>query len=100
MGVYRFGGRDNFIVCGIQLAIADIVPDGACEQEIILGHDPHLTAQAFDGHFFYIKPVDTDDALLHVIKTADQIDNGGFARSRRPDQSDGLSGLYVKAHIV
>ena len=100
MGIHRFGSSYDFIIRCVKLSIADVVPDGAGEQEVVLGHDAHLPPQAFDGNLLHVMAVDVHMALLNVVKTADQIDDGGFSGSGRSHQRDGFAGTDVKAHIV
>ena len=100
VGVYRFGGGHDFLIRCIQLSVADVVPDGAGEQEIILGHDAHLPPQAFDGNLLHVMAVDVHMALLNVVKTAYEIDDGGFSGSGGAYKGDGLSGTNAKAHVV
>ncbi len=44
--------------------------------------------------------VDADGTLLHVVKTADEIDDGGFARTGGSHQGDGFTGGDGEAHVV
>ena len=100
MGVYRFRSGDDFIIRGIQLPIADIILDCSRKQEIVLGHDTHLMPQAFNGYLTDIMAVNIDMALLDIIETADQINNGGFTRTCRAYQSNGFSRTDMEAHLI
>ena len=46
-----FGCPDNFFIRGVQLAVTDVIFDGAGKEEIVLRHNPHLGAQAFYTYF-------------------------------------------------
>ena len=45
-------------VGGVGAAEGDVLPDGAAEQESLLGHDPHLRAQRLRGHRTQVVAVD------------------------------------------
>ena len=48
----------------------------------------------------HIHPVHQHGALLHIVKAADQIDEGRLARAARPDESHHLPGRHVHRHIA
>ena len=101
MGVDRFCCGDNFLVRCVQFSIADIIFDRAAEQEIILRHNTHLSAQTLDRHAFHIDPVDQHSALLHIIKTADQVYDRRFPGAGAPTSDQIVSPWSdIKADVV
>ena len=45
-------------------------------------------------------PVNHDTSALHIIETADQRDDGGFAGTGRADKCNGFAGADIKADIA
>lgn len=62
MGAYSFRRSDDLFVRGFPVAVADIVHDGAREDEAVLHHDAHLGPQGADGHSGNICSVYQDPA--------------------------------------
>ena len=50
VGADGLGGLYDLLVGGVQAAVADIVHDGAGEDEAVLEHDAHLAAQGVEGY--------------------------------------------------
>ena len=58
----------DFLFRGGQFAVADVVSDGAGENEAVLHHDPHLGTEGVDGHIRDILAVNEDTAAVHVVE--------------------------------
>ena len=60
----------------------------------------NLVAQLLLGNLSYIHSVDGNAALRNVIKTRNQVNEGGFARTGRADKGCGLSGFCRKGDML
>ena len=95
-----FGRLDDLLVRGGAVAVADVVHDGAGEDEAVLHHDAHLGAQGVQGHLRDIYAVYGDPAASDVVETAQQVDDGGLARAGGSHDGEGFAGHGGEAHVV
>jgi hypothetical protein len=49
---------------------------------------------------FYVDVIDSDGALDSVVETRNEVDEGGFARARLSDKSDGLAFVDSEVDIA
>jgi hypothetical protein len=49
---------------------------------------------------FYVDAIDSDGALDSVVETRNEVDEGGFARARLSDKSDGLAFVDSEVDIA
>ena len=86
-------GRLHLIPTGLRSAIGDVVPNGAGEDHWCLGHQGHAFAQGLQGPLGQGHPFQGDLALLRIVKTHDQVKQGGFTRARwrRDDKQDSVA---------
>lgn len=101
----RVGARQlrrsrHLCVGGVQFAVADVLTHVAGEDERVLQHDAHLPAQAFQRHGTHIVAVDRHRAFGDVVETRQQVDDRGFAGTRRTDQRDRLAWLDMQVDQV
>ena len=70
--------RSNFhhLLTGIRHSKSDIVSNGSAEQDRILQNDTYMTAQAIQVIVSDIASVKFDTALIHIVKTIDQVHDG------------------------
>ena len=85
------GRRDHFCLAGVGASVADVVHHGVAEEERILQHDADLLAQAVERHGAHVHTVDRHLPGRHVVEARQQVDQRRLARTRRPDDGDGLS---------
>jgi len=64
IGVGQHRGGDHVSISGVQLAVTDVVHDGAAEQVGVLQHDAKLPAQVFLLDVADILAVDQDAAAV------------------------------------
>jgi hypothetical protein len=70
--VHLFGGALHPLARDPLGAQADVVADGAAEQERILQHHAAAAAQLLQVHLAHVHAVDAHCALLHVVKAQQQ----------------------------
>ena len=95
-----FRRRDAFLVRGVQTAVADIVHDGAGEDEGVLLHDAHLPPQGAEGDALEVVAVNAHGPFRYVIEAGEQVHDGAFAGAGGTHQGDGLARLHVEAHMM
>ncbi len=100
VGADGFCGFHNFFVRGVKPAVADILLDGAGEEKIVLRHDAHIAAQTFQSNVPHIYPVNQHMPARGVVKTANQVDNGGLAGAGGSHQRDGFPGRNMKVYML
>ena len=100
MRVHGLGGLNDFLVGRVQLAVADVVHDGAGEDEAVLHHDAHLLAQRAQLHVAHVVPVQQHRAASHVVEPTDQVDHGALARAGGADERNRLPGLHGEGYVL
>ena len=96
----RSAGRHRHLVIGrFRAGIADVVGDGAGEQEGHLRHDAELAAIGVQVRADVV-PVDQELPALELIEAGDQLAQRRLARAGVPDQRHGLAGADVKREMV
>ena len=90
----------DFLFCGIRFSHNDIVTNGARFQPGLLQHHAIGTAQTFSCHIPDIHAFYQNTALIHVIKTHQQIDNRGFSTAGGTNNSHPLSRFYRQVKIL
>ena len=92
MRVCRLCRRNHFLVGGIRLAHADIIPHSSGGEPCLLQNHAEILAQTCPRHGSDIRAVHTDCTAVDIIKPHQQIDQRGFAASGRPDNCHTLPG--------
>src|ERR687898_2736008 len=96
VGVGCFGGLDDLLRRGVQLAVRDVLLDGGAEEDRVLEDDPDLLAQGLEFVVLYVSPIDPDGAASGFVEAEDQADQGRLAGSRSADQRYPLAGKDVE----
>ena len=91
---------DDLLIRGVQAAVADVIHDGAGENEAILQHDTHLRAQRVQRYLGDIVPVDEHPAGIDVVETRDEVDDRRFAGTRGTDKRDGLARFHIEIEVL
>src|SRR5690606_17873752 len=81
-------GLHNLFVAGVGAAVTDVFTDAAVEQRRFLRHHGDLFSQAVLADAADALAVDQDAALLGVIQTLDQVDEGRLACARGAYDAD------------
>ena len=81
-------GFGHLGVTGVGAGEADVVADGAVEQEGLLGHNAELPSQRLQLHGAQIHPVDPHRALAGVVEAHRQLGDRGLAGSGGPDDGE------------
>ena len=79
VGVGQAGSLLHLSGGGFGYAVADVLGDGAGEEEGFLRNDAHLAVQGFLGDGAHVDAVDDDCAFGDFVKAGDQVGDGGFA---------------------
>ncbi|MNV84312.1 hypothetical protein D3C71_1781750 [compost metagenome] len=93
------GGDDLFVGC-IVPADGNVVFNGSREQERFLTDIGYAFTQTGKGNIAQIHAVDFDRAVLWIVKTHHEIDDGGLAAAGRPDQSGHLAALEDYTYVL
>src|SRR5215218_9672954 len=81
-------------------AVADVLRDGAREQERLLEHDPDVRPQVLAGELCHVPAVDKDPPFHRVVEARYQARYRRFAGSRRADERDRHAGIDHEVHVV
>ena len=100
MRAHGLCGGDDLLIRGIQAAVADVIHDGAGENEAVLQHNAHLRAQRVQRHLGDVVPIDEHPAGIDVIKARDEVDDRRFAGACGADERDGLARLYIEIEVL
>ena len=79
---------------------ADVVEDGAAEEERLLRHDGQLLAQRALRDVAHVVAVDEDLARLRVVEAGEQLDDCGLAGAGGADERDGPAGRDDQVDVV
>ncbi len=85
---------------GVKPPVADIFHDGGAEQVGVLEHDPHLAAQAGDGHVANIEAVHEHFPVRHIEEAGQQPDDRALAGTCFANQGDALSWRGVQRDVI
>ncbi len=70
------------------------------QQRGILGDHPDLAAQALLRHFSNILTVNQDTTAVEVVQAQQQVHQGGFTRTGRPNQANFFSGFDGQVQAI
>ena len=91
VGADRLRRADDFLAACAWSPEFDVVGNGAAEQIRLLRHHNHIARELLTREISKIDPVELDLALRDVVKTRDELRDGRLARTRLPDECDGLA---------
>ena len=100
VGIGGPGGGDDFILGGAGPAVADVLGDGAGEEDVVLHDDSDLAADGLDvvgGDGFV---VDEDFAGGGIVEAGEEGDDGAFAGAAGADEGDHFAGLDGEVDVV
>jgi len=87
-----FGGVFDFSVSDMGAAEADVLRDGAGEEEAVLRHDTEAAAKQVEVLIADIDAVDEHGAGLDIVKAHHERGDGGLAGAGVADDGGGLVG--------
>ena len=96
----RVGGRGDLGVGGVGAAVAEVVGQGAGEQEGVLQHHGDLLVQPVLGGVGHRVSVEQDLAGGGAVEAADQGQEGRLAGAVVTEQGDPLAGVMVRSMSV
>ena len=88
----RWGGLADPFRGGPRSSVGDVVGHRVVEGHQVLGHQPDLIAKARQGDLPEIEAVDEDASGVRIIKTGDQVGQGGLADPFGSDEGDPVAG--------
>ena len=100
VGIRQLRSGTDLLVRGVQLAVADVVGNGAGEEMGVLKHDAQGAAQALLADVPHVDPVVGDEAALDLIEAVDEVGNGGLSRTGGAHEGDLLPRLGVERDAV
>ena len=96
----RRAARSTSSIGRLRVAEADVIGDGAGEEEGVLRHQADLAVQRALGDPAHVDPVDAHRAGGDVVKAGDQVADGGLAGAGRADQCHRLPWRDGQAQVV
>ncbi len=87
-------------ICGLQTAVTDVFHDRTGEEVRILQHDAERTPQIRLVDLLHIDAVIAELAVGNLIKTIDEVRNGGLSGTGGAHQSDLLTGLCMNGNVM
>ena len=94
------GRGGDLAIAGLGVSVADVLGDGAAEQEGLLGDVGEARAEALHPDVAQVVAVDQDPARGGVVEAGDEVDHGGLAGSRGSNERDGLAGFGGDGHVL
>ena len=84
---------------GVLLAPAEVVQDGAGEEDVLLQHHRHLLAQGLQVVGPHVLAAHGHGAAVHVVEPADEADQAALTAAGTPHDADGLPSLDVQVDV-
>ena len=84
---------------GVLLAPAEVVQDGAGEEDVLLQHHRHLLAQGLQVVGPHVLAAHGHGAAVHVVEPADEADQAALTAAGAPHDADGLPGPDVQVDV-
>ena len=80
----------------LSVSIANVVEDGASEQDGFLWHQRNLSIPTVEGHVPQISSVDGQAPFYWIVEPMQQIDHRGFPGTGWPDEGDQFTRFRLK----
>ena len=101
----EFAGVDDLLVGGVGVTPAQIIPDGAGEQHVLLEHHGHVVPECLQVVLPHVHTAYLDGAFAHIVQPGNQLHQGGFGRTgTAQDTYSGAAGnvqVYIlQGHIL
>ena len=96
---HRLDGLVDLGVGGRGPGEGQVVPDGAREEERLLGHHAELAAKRIEGHPLDVVAVDAHLARRRVVEAGDELGQRGLPGSGGAHEGDGLSRRDAQVHV-
>ena len=87
---------DHLFIGGIGVAPAQVVLDGAGEEDVLLQHHGHGVAQRFKVVLAHVHAADQHAALGDIVEAGDELHQRRFGRARAAEYAHHLAGLDVE----
>ena len=100
IGIRQPGCFHAFFIGCLESPVAQVFHYGIGEEECILQDDPQLPAEICFRNVANVVSIDRDTALVYLIESRQQIDNGGLSGACRTHQGDRLAGFRFETHIA
>ena len=78
----------NVVVGGLERSVADVVGDGAREEERVLEHDPEVARSDAECQVAEVDAVDEHGPARRVVEAWDEVDDRRLAGAGRPDDGE------------
>ena len=91
---------DNFLICRIEPAVADVFHDGSLEQPRILQDHTEGIAQLSAVEVFDVVVVQQNGSAVDIVEAHQQFDHRRLSGSGRADDRGFLARFYFGAEIV
>src|SRR6266853_2156873 len=99
VGVRRLRGGHDLLRRRSQLAVPDVVADGAREEPGVLQHHPEYAAHVVAADVARVDAIQGDAPAVDLVEAHQQVHERGFAGSRWADDRDRLPRLRVETEI-
>lgn len=100
VGIGQFGGGDAIVVCGLRIAVTDVLHDGVGKKVDVLKHDAEGASQVVFADVFDVDAVIENGAVVDVVKPVDEVCNGGFTGSCSANEGNFLPRFGVEGDVV
>ena len=100
MDVSGLCGGDDFLTGGIRFCVADVVGDGAVEQEGVLQYRRNVFTKTLQGDIADVLPVYQNRTIHRIIETGDKLGNGGFSYTGGTHKGNHLSRFTGKGNVL
>ena len=96
----QFGGGDALLIAGIQVAVTDILHNGAGKEVGVLQHDTQAAAKVRLLDLVDIDAVIADLAVVDIVEAVDQVGDGRLAGAGGADKGQLLARFRIQGDVV
>ena len=75
------GGFDDFFLCGVGLAVSDVLFDGAFEDVVLLKDESDVVAEELGVVVMQVHAIEQDLSAVGLVEFVEEVDDGGFTCS-------------------
>ena len=90
----------DVLLFDVRIAQGDVVGDGICKEENVLKHHGYIIPQGVEPVLRDIPTIQQDMARIDVVKTVEQVDDGGFSSPRGSHNGNLFAGSHLKGDPV
>ena len=100
MSLCRSGRSDGLFETRLGTTVDQVVEDRSAKEKRLLQDNSDVLAERWGGQVSQVDAIQQHSSLIHIVKSAEQIHQGGFATATSSDDADPLAGFNCETDIL